>query len=297
MNPEIELRQLRYFAVLAEELHFGRAAAALRVAQPALSQNIRRLEGRLGFSLFERTTRRVHLTAAGAEFLISVHRLSAELGRGVQSAREVSAGALGTVTVGYIATAMLTVLPVLVRKFRERHPRLRLSLRELSSEAQLQALRSGELDVAIVSGRPDDEGLVSYELYRDPLVALLPSDHRLAKRDRVTLSSLANEPFILFPQWQTPGLHDQIVRLCRSSGFEPVVGQEAQSWHVIAALVGVGLGVSVAPASVRRYRVAGVRFRSLRPAASISTMLCMRAGDASLATGHFYSAARPLIRP
>jgi DNA-binding transcriptional LysR family regulator len=292
MDVDFELRQLRYFTVLAEELHFGRAAARLRVAQPALSQAIRRLERRLGFVLFVRTSRRVELTHQGASFLANAQRVFAELRSGVDSGREIAAGRLGNVAIGHTALATVTVLPQVLRHFRERHPLVRLSLRELPSGAQIESLRAGYVDVALVTGTFIEDGLSSLELQRDPLVALVPSSHRLARRRQVSVASLAEEPFVLFPRDQIPPVHDQILGLCRSSGFEPAIGQVAQSWHMMAALVGVGLGVAVVPRSVKRYGVAGVRHIPIRPTVIVATTLYWRADQSSAVARHFISATQ-----
>jgi DNA-binding transcriptional LysR family regulator len=292
MDTDIELRQLRSFIVLSSELHFGRAAAKLRVAQPALSQAIRRLEGRLGFALFNRTSRRVELTRQGASFLSSTHRALGELGRGVEAGREIAAGRIGSVMVGHTALAMVTVLPAVLRRFCKRHPLVRLTLRELPSAVQIENLSAGFVDVALVSGTVEEDGVLSTELRRDPLVAILPASHPLAGRRRVRVASLAHESFVLFPREQIPPLHDQILGLCRSSGFEPVIGQVAQSWQMIAALVGIGLGVSLVPASVKAYGVAGVRYVSVGSAGVVPTTLCWRSDENNAAAHDFVSATK-----
>ncbi|MBA3406274.1 MAG: LysR family transcriptional regulator [Gemmatimonadaceae bacterium] len=292
---KVELRHLRSFIVLGDELHFSRAAAALRVAQPALSQQIRRLETALGFRLFDRTSRKVELTPAGVSFLDHVRRLFLELDRAAQTGQHIASGKTGTLTVGYVQTAMVTVLPTIVRRFRERQPDVRVLLRELSSIPQIEGLRRGEIDVAIVSGTPGDEDIASFEVWRDPLVALVPPAHPASRRRSVSVSALATDPFIMFPRSQTPHVYDQIVSLCRKSGFEPTIAQEAQSWHLIAELVGAGMGVSVAPSSVRRYRVARVRYVPLRPTDSLSTMICYRRAEASIVAKLFVETARELV--
>ena len=296
MDVELELRQLRYYVVLADELHFGRAAARLRIAQPALSQAVRRLERRLGFALFARTSRRVDLTRQGAAFLASSRRVLGELQRGVEAGRDIAAGRLGSVTIGHTALAMTTVLPAMLRRFRERHPLVRLVVRELPSAAQIEQLRAGYLDAAVVTGRFDEDDLSWLELRRDPLVALFPPGHRLGRRRKVGVASLAREPFIVFPREQIPSVYDQIVTLCRASGFNPDIAQEAQSWQMIAALVGVGLGVAIVPASVKRYGIAGVRCVPLTPTTTMPTALYWRRDVANIAAHHLISTTRDLFR-
>jgi DNA-binding transcriptional LysR family regulator len=274
MPPDIEFGQLRAFVVLARELHFGNAAALLRVAQPALSQQIRRLEHRLGFRLFERSSRRVSLTPAGVAFLTTSRKIFIDLERAVETGHDLASGKLGTVTVGYTGMAMTTVLPTIVRKFRESHPDVRLVLRELSSAPQIDGLRRGDLDVAVLTGPVDDGTIAHFQIWREPLVALLPAGHPAARKRSIAPSALAGDQLIAFPREQTPALYDQIMGLCRNAGFEPTLGQGAQSWHMIAELVSAGLGVSIVPRSVRRYKVAGVKYVSLRPGGTVSTLMC-----------------------
>jgi DNA-binding transcriptional LysR family regulator len=284
MTLDMEIGQLRAFVVLGDELHFGKAATLLRVAQPALSQQIRRLEERLGFRLFDRTSRKVDLTSAGASLLASVRKVFIDLERAVETGHDLASGKIGTVTVGYVATAMMTVLPPIVRKFREGHRDVRLLLRELASAPQVDGLRRGDLDVAILTGSMDDEAIAHFQIWRDPLVALVPAGHSDARRRSISASALVADQLITFPRLQAPALYDQILSLCRNSGFEPTPGQEAQSWHMIAELVSAGMGVAIVPLSVRRYRVAGVRYVPLRPGGSVSTILCYnRAGTSSAA--------------
>lgn len=296
MDVELEFRQLRYFVALADELHFGRAAARLRIAQPALSQAMRRLEQRLGFTLLARTSRRVDLTRQGAAFLASTRRVLDEVQRGVETGRDIAAGKVGNVTLGHTALAMITVLPAILRRFRERHPTVRLAVRELPSAVQIEHLRAGYVDAAIVTGRFAEDELSWLELRRDALVALLPPGHPLGRRRKVSVASLAREPFILFPREQIPSVYDQIVKLCRASGFDPDMAQLAQSWQMIAALVGVGLGVSIVPAPVKRYAVAGVRCVPLSPTTTMPTALYWRSDVGNIPAQLFISTTRDVFR-
>lgn len=292
MNPgaELELRPLRYFMVVAEELHFARAAARIRIAQPALSQAIRRLEARLGFLLFMRTSRRVTLTVQGAAFLARTRRAFEEIDRGVVAGRDIAAGRLGQVVIGHTALAMLTVLPGILRQFRARHPKVRLSLRELDSTEQIDAVRAGTIDVAIVTGSVEASELVTRRLRVDALVAALPSTYRL-RAAGISVSSLAQDPFVLFPREQIPSVYDQIIAACRTAGFDPAIAQVAQSWHMIASLVAVGLGVSIVPASVERYGVHGVRYAALKGHGNVATTICRRTDATNPATAFVFDAS------
>jgi DNA-binding transcriptional LysR family regulator len=291
MDHDVELRQLRIFVVLARELHFGRAAAVLRVAQPALSQQIRKLETRVGFALFHRTSRKVALTDAGAVLLESARRALSEIERAVEAGRQVTTGEVGTLSIGYVATAMVTVLPDAIRRFRQRHPRVRLLLKEIRSAMQPEAFASGAIDLGFSSDVPTDAPIDAQEVWRDSLVALLPSAHPAAKRSRLKVSALASAPFVLFPRAQAPNLYDMIVGLCRANRFDPVIAQEAQSWHAIASLVAAGLGVSIAPESVKRYRITRLRHVPLpRSAGSVGIMMCTPRGGPSSAARLFIDA-------
>lgn len=289
----IDLHLLRLFVVVAEELHFGRAARRLRIAQPALSQQVRKLETLLGYRLFDRTSRRVALSAAGAALLQSARRIFAELERGVETAGAIAQGRAGVLDVGYIVPAMLALLPDLIRRFRAETPAVTLRLHEMSSAAQVEALGTGRLDAAFVSGPCGDPSLRQQLAWREPAVAVLPADHALAGRAEIALAELAAEEFVSFPRHQAPGLYDRWLLACLSAGFSPRVVQEAQSWHMIATLAAAGLGVAVAPASVRVLNVAGVRCIPVSTRGlEFDVSLCTRAEGMTPALDQFVATAR-----
>lgn len=289
---EIELSQLRAFLVLGEELHFGNAAKQLRVAQPGLSQQIRRLEERLGFQLFNRTSRRVTLTAAGVAFLATARAVLADLENAIEKARDISSGRVGAVRVGYVALAMLTVLPAIVRDFRARHRDVRLTLHEMSSAPQIESLMRGALDIAIQTGMPEEKSISCFTLRRDHLAAIIPRTHARAASASIAVRALENESFLIFPRAQAPDLYDQLIAVCRKSGFTPTIAQEAQSWHMIAELVSSGIGVAIGPQSIERYRVPGVRCVRLKPAGTVSTTVCCDRNLSNPAAQQFLEIAR-----
>jgi DNA-binding transcriptional LysR family regulator len=302
MDEKINLRLLRYFLAVAEELHFGRAAQRLHIAQPPLSQQIRLLEQALGFPLFERTSRRVALTPAGKTMVTVARQCFADLKEGVAAARLEARGER-VLRIGYVTTAILTFLPATVRAFREQHPATHLQLREVPSSLQLQSLRAGSLDVAIVTDPEPDPFIRRQILLRDPLVLVLPSTHRSVRRrtsgkgplGKKDLAELATEPFLLFPRAQTPSLWDHIMKACSENGFVPQVHQEAQSWHAIFGMVAAGMGISVAPASAMEHRVPSVAFRRLKaPATNICA--CVKAQDTRDLVQAFIQAARANIK-
>jgi DNA-binding transcriptional LysR family regulator len=261
---DIELRHLRYFLVVAEELHFSRAAERLDIAQPPLSQMIRRLENELGASLFHRTKRHVSLTDAGIVFLEEAKRTLAQVEHAIRSVRRASRGELGRLTVGFIGSAAYSVLPPIVRHFRERYPEVDLILQELSTVQQIQALRDGLLHVGFLRPFENDSTLRCKVVLREPLVIVLPEHHRLTQKVKIPMRMLANELFVLFPRSLAPELHDQIISLCQHARFSPHVVQEAMQLPTIVSLVAAGIGVSVIPASLQNLGRAGVNYRAIR---------------------------------
>ncbi|MEV4256066.1 LysR family transcriptional regulator [Spirillospora sp. NPDC049652] len=265
-RPEIPLPQLHAFVVLAEELHFGRAAARLGIAQPPLSQQIRRLEGKVGHPLFVREPGRVGLTPAGRELLPAARHALTGIADGLAAAREVGSGRAGRLRIGFAGSLALTVLPGLLRTFRERFPAVRLDIREMTTTPQLAALRDGAIDVGLLREPPEhDTELAFRTVLTEPFVAVLPSAHPLAAQRSVRVEQLADSPFILLPRAVGPSLHDQITGLCAAAGFTPRVTQHAVEWQTVCALVETGLGVSLAPQSIRRIRLKGVVFRRIEP--------------------------------
>lgn len=278
MTPDLELRHLRYFSAVAEELNFTRAAVRLKMTQPALSQQIRQLEERLGVTLFERT-RQITLTAAGVAFLPAASRALAQARQAAMIAERVGAGHRALLHVGLASAGSMTRFPTVVRAFTLRHPDVAVRLVEMHSTEQLEALRAGSLDVGIVREMVTNQALTMREILREPLVMMLPARHRLARQRTVTLSHAAGEPFILFPRAGAPTLHDQIVNMCREAGFTPRVENEAHEWHTIAALVAAGFGISIAPSSVAALRVRGTVVRRLRPATTRTALFLCTAGE------------------
>ena len=219
----MELRHLRYFLCVANELHFGRAAKKLHIAQPPLSQQIRQLEEELGLQLFERTKRRVQLTAAGAVFANAMQSVMNQIEQGVQAAQQASRGELGQLTIGFVSSAAYNVLPPILQTFRARFPQVKLTLHELTTAQQQQWFQTGQIDVGFARPPIQDDSIDWRILLRESLVVALPDDHPLAKQGKVSQSEIANEPFILFPRHASPGLYDHIISLCRQAEFSPNV--------------------------------------------------------------------------
>jgi DNA-binding transcriptional LysR family regulator len=259
----VDLRHLRYFVAVAEELHFSRAARRLNVSQPPLSQQIRQLERAIGAPLFVRTSRRVELTPAGSALLDGARRTLAEASRSLEAAERAGRGEVDRLRVGYTGSGALGGLVEIVRAFRSADPLIHLELIEGTTESQLEAVERDLVDVALVRGPVAASRARAEVLRREPFVAALPHDHRLAARSMIPIAALKDEPWILFPRHIAPPHHDVLTGICQRAGFEPNVRHESAEYDTILSLVAAGLGVTIVPASVRRLRFEGVEFRRL----------------------------------
>jgi DNA-binding transcriptional LysR family regulator len=263
-NP-MELRHLRYFVAVADELHFSRAAERLHIAQPALSQQIRQLEDELGVALFSRTKRHVELTPAGHTFLTGAQQVLAHAERAVDTAQRAGRGEIGRLVIGFVPSADLDILPRTLRVWRARFPHVDVELHTLLPSQQVKALRDGRIQVGLVRLPVEDSGLVVESIQREPLVAVLPEGHPSARRTRVRLAELQSDPMILFPRRIAPDYHDLFLEVCRRAGFVPSIAHETESIQTNLGLVAAGLGVTLMPASIRSLRRAGVVYRPLVP--------------------------------
>ena len=293
LRPELELRHLWYFVAVADELSFSRAAVRVGIAQPPLSQQIQRLEDSLGCRLFERSARRVQLTEAGKLLAPEARRLLADAAHTAQLVRSAGRGEIGTLHIGYWASTLFSPLPIAVRRFRERFPGVAVRLRELYPPDHVDAIRTGAIDIAILREPEPVDGIAGLPVLIEPLLAALPADHRLARRKAIAPALLRDEPFVLFPRDALPGLHDKLLALCRSAGFEPRVVQEVEAWNTIASLVEAGIGVSLIPASFEGRRTGGLVYRPLTgPQVRTTTSACWRATGASRAAEAFLEVLR-----
>lgn len=249
---ETGLRRLRYFSAVAQELNFRRAARRLNITQPALSRAIAQLEQEIGFKLLERTNRSVSLTAAGATFADGCNRVLSNLDATVHSALKVAHGGAGSLVVGYTDTAIVGILPDLIRSFLENAPDVHIRLIQVFTAQQRTMLGEGTLDVGILTGPVDDEDFGNIEVQVDRLVALVPKGNRLAARRKVTLPELASETFIQGDP-EAWGIYNGLLFAeCEKAGFQPDIVQTAPESRAILGLVACGLGVSVMPESLSR---------------------------------------------
>lgn len=270
MDRDIELRHLRYFVAVAEELHFGRAAERLHLAQPPLSQQIRKLEEIVGHPLFVRTSRAVKLTAAGEVFLERARRTLRVVQEDMEEARSIGRGDEGFLRVGFIGSGMLTPLPAMLGRYRRLYPRVQLQLVESYTSGIAQSLNRGVLDAGFLRDGGPIEGLHVEPLFSEPYVAVLPATHRLAGRSTISAGDLRDEPFVLFAARNGVLAYEKTASLCEEHGFRPRVVQEAPQWLTILRLVGAGLGVSIAPVCVRQIAGKGVACPALRGARVLS---------------------------
>jgi DNA-binding transcriptional LysR family regulator len=262
----MELRHLRYFVTVAEELHFGRAAGRLGMSQPPLSQQIKALEEEIGVILLLRTKRRVELTAGGAAFLSEARKTLAQADLAIRAAQRAARGEIGELAVGFVSGAVYGKVPAIFQLMRTRYPEVALVLQDLTTEEQVEALQAHRLDVGLV--RPPvigAEALKIQVIWREPLVVALPHAHPLASRRKIAMKALAEEPFLQIPRHLAPGFYDQFIRVCAQAGFSPKIVQEARTTQTIVSLIAVGMGVSIVPASLRSLQRTGVVYRPLAP--------------------------------
>jgi DNA-binding transcriptional LysR family regulator len=256
-----ELRHLRYFVAVADELNYTRAAERLHLAPQALSAAIQQLEAALGVKLLERTTRRVALTDPGAAFLRETRRTLAQADRAVEAARRAAAGETGTVTVGFLSSTANYVMPPVVRAMRERHPDVTVRTEALAVRELVDRVRDGHLDVGVT--RPpiiDDPRFVTETILTEPVAAVLPAAHPLAARPLLRLAQLADEPWVLTERSSWPPWHDKYDEDFGRAGFQPHVVQRSNSIQNLLALVAAGVGVTRLPLSSRSLRDGGVAF-------------------------------------
>jgi DNA-binding transcriptional LysR family regulator len=251
---------------VAEELHFGRAALRLRMAQPPLSQQIRKLEAEIGVALFNRTKRRVELTEPGRTLLGEANALLLHAERAEEAVRGAQRRPIGRLAVGFAPWADFAILPSIIRRFGERHPEVHLQVRELNIVEQILALREGRLQVGFVRPPVHDRNLVFERIFTEPLVVAFPDGHRLEAHKRVPVDMLAAEPHILLPRERAPVYHDLVMRFYRDMGFTVRVRHEADHPYGILSLVAAGLGISLVPASAVTVERPGLSHRLLDPA-------------------------------
>lgn len=258
----MELRHLRYFIAVAEELSFTRASARLRIAQPSLSQQIRQLEEEIGYPLFRRNRHRVELSDIGQIFLPEAMRTLAQAEHAILLARQGGEGKSGHLRFAFISTP-IRILPRIITTYNRSHPEVDLDLAEMPAIRQLEALREGLIDVGIIAPMQNDASLEQIQIYKDPIVLAIPARHPFARRGSVTIRMLRDEKFIINAREIRVDLYDHVISACRKAGFSPNIVQEAVEVQMILRLVGAGLGIAFLPSSVQSYRIEGVTYKNV----------------------------------
>lgn len=282
----LELRQLRYFVTVAEELHFGRAAVRLHMTQPPLSQAIAALEDQLGAPLFLRNRRTVALTPAGAALLPEAKRLLAEAESLPELVRRAAAGEAGRLAIAFITSADYSVLPPFLRRYSERYPDVHLSLHEATSDVQVEELLRGRIDAGFLIPPLPDRALAQLDYLKvldEPLILCAPAGLALPPDGApVRLQDLPHLPLIIFPREVSPALHDAILSCWRAAGITPAVGQQAIQMQTIVSLVSAGMGLALVPQSVANLMRPGVEYRALAdPTPRVDTGIAWRRDNPS----------------
>lgn len=269
----IELRHLRYFIAVAEELHFGRAAARLNISQPPLSQQIQMLEQQVGARLLARTNRSVALTPAGRQFLADSRQILSGVDDAAARAARLHQGETGELRIGFTSSApFISAVSTTLSLFRSRFPDVHIQTREINTREQIAPLNEGALDLGLMRNTQLPDTLAWQRILREPLMAMIPGDHPLAASAAVTLAKLAREPFVFFDPHVGTGLYDDILGIMRRYGLAPVMAQEVGEAMTIIGLVAAGLGVSILPASFKRVQLSEMRWVPIVEKDAVSEM-------------------------
>ncbi|ATQ75493.1 LysR family transcriptional regulator [Massilia violaceinigra] len=277
----LELRQLRYFVAVAEELHFGKAALRLHMTQPPLSQTIQGLEDLLGAPLFARSRRAVELTPAGQALLPEARRILAASAFLPTLVRRAAGGEAGRLSLAFVSSADYSVLPPFLRSYRAAFPQVQIALQEATSDVQIDDLLHGRIDAGLLIPPLPDKARLELDYLKvltEPLIAALPAGTSGAAGDApVALAALPPLPLIIFPRPIAPALHDAILGCFRAAGITPEIGQEAIQMQTIVSLVSAGMGMALVPQSVSNLMRPGVEYRALRePTPQVETGLAWR---------------------
>ena len=289
----MELRHLRYFVAVAEELHFRRAAERLHMSQPPLSQQIRQLEEEVGAKLLLRNQRKVELTAAGASFLVSAREILAAVEGAARQARRVQRGEVGRLAVGFVGSAMYSFVPELLRAFRVQAPDIALRLHEMGTTEQLRQLDDGRLDVGFLRTPGRWPGIAFETVLEEPVVVALPDVHPLAKRSLLRLTDIEGEDLVLLTPAGSPGLRAALSGAITELGGDDRIAQEVAEMQTVIGLVAAGVGISLVPESVRALDRPGVAYRPLEGGApALKLEMAWRAADGSPVLAAFLEKAR-----
>jgi DNA-binding transcriptional LysR family regulator len=248
----MELRHLRYFIAVAEELHFGRAANRLQISQPPLSQQIKQLETELGLLLFSRTRQRVDLTTAGKSFLQNAYKVMNLIDQACEEAKRVDRGESGQLILAFTGAIAFDLLPTILRAYQEQYPNINIILKQMTTAEQIKSFQKKAIHVGLVVMPVTSESLNIELLHEEPFIVVLPKTHHLAQqKGKVNLANLVNEQFIMTPRNSGEGYYDSIISLCQSAGFIPKKTQEAEELHTVVSFVASGMGIAILPSSIQ----------------------------------------------
>lgn len=294
----MELRQLKYFIAVAEELHFRKAAERLHMSQPPLSEQIRHLEDELGTRLLVRDrTRGVQLTVSGAALLTEARRILSQVEQTIELVRRAERGEVGTLRISLAPAMAYGIVPQILNRFRKAMPDISLQLSEMLTPIQENALLAGSLDLGFCYGNLQSDRLESEPIYRERLILAMPDSHPKAGTAHVDLATLKDERFITIPRSVSPGLYDLIAQTCRDAGFSPAVTQEATQFQTAVSFVAVGMGVALIPSSMAALKRHGVIYSKLRNSeAIVETLMVRLAGARYPAIEHLMKLARSCAR-
>lgn len=291
----MELRQIEYFTVVAEELHFGRAAIRLQMTQPPLSQQILQLERELGVKLFERTKRHVELTNAGKVFLQEVRDVLTRLERAKAAALKAQMGMLGRLVLGFVGSATFDILPIILRAFNEQFPFVDLVVREMATPLQIEALHSKDIDIGFVRTPVVDPLISLLPIHQETCIAVVPKLHPLAQRASISMGDLSAERFILVEREVLPSWYDDIISKCHNAGFSPIIRQDVKEIRTVVGLVAAGLGISIVPRSTGNLHARDVAYVNIEGEAPLVEMsIAWRIDDNSTMVKQFLDVAKRL---
>ncbi|KEO56190.1 LysR family transcriptional regulator [Thioclava pacifica] len=293
----MNLRQLRYFIAVAEELHFGRAAERLHVSQPPITRQIQALEEQLGAQLFNRTPRGVELTQAGALFLDEARNIVGLLDQAADRVHRASEGGLGRLDIAIFGTAILSFIPRIILEFKRRYPDVKVVMHALNKTAQIEALQNRSIDLGFNRMLTPVPGLAIEELASEPLFAVVPDPGPFAERSSMHLSELSHEPMLLFPASRAQGFVEKVTGLCHEAGFAPNVAQVVGDGFTAMALVAAGFGVCLVPGSITSVSMEGVKcipLEGMDKSARVDISCIYRETDPSPILANFLEVARGL---
>ncbi len=284
----MDLKQLRYFVAVAEELHFGRAAARLCISQPALSFDIKKLEGQLEIQLLNRNNKSVSLTNAGQVLLEEARYLLLRAEQARRLTLRSAQGFAGRLSVGFVNSILHRGLPHVVKIFEAEHPDTEIVLMEMNSAEQAQALQRGQIDIGFVHWANFPESIRCEPVLSEPFLCCLPISHRLAGRERIDLAELSEDDFILFPRNVSPQYHDRIVARCVAAGFSPRIRHETRLWQTVVSMVAYEMGVALVPQTLALTSTAGVHYCEINGDGARSEIHAIRLAITPSAAAHSF---------